>query len=77
MYFLYSFGVVAPIHLSSPRDKEGLRIFAASRDPSAEPAGDGTSDEDQAEHQVEPDAEDAGVVGDDVLEALLDQCEEC
>ena len=34
----YSAGVVAPMHWISPRDKAGLRILAASSDPSAEPA---------------------------------------
>jgi len=38
MYFRYSAGVVAPMHWISPRDSAGLRMLAASSDPSAEPA---------------------------------------
>ncbi len=38
MCFLYSSRVVAPITCISPLAKEGLRIFAASTAPSAEPA---------------------------------------
>ena len=38
IYFLYSFKVVAPITCISPRDSNGLSIFAASIAPSALPA---------------------------------------
>ncbi len=38
MYLRYSAGVVAPMHWISPRDRAGLRMLAASRLPSAEPA---------------------------------------
>ena len=38
MYFRYSLRVVAPMHEISPRDSAGLRMLAASSDPSAEPA---------------------------------------
>jgi len=38
MYFLYSSGVVAPIHCISPRDRAGLSILEASTEPSAAPA---------------------------------------
>ncbi len=38
MYLRYSAGVVAPMHRISPRDSAGFRMFAASSDPSAEPA---------------------------------------
>src|ERR1700731_103091 len=34
----YSPGVVAPMHWISPRESAGLRMLAASREPSAEPA---------------------------------------
>ena len=38
MYLRYSFSVVAPMQEISPRDSAGLRMFAASSEPSAEPA---------------------------------------
>ncbi len=38
MCFLYSAGVVAPMHWISPRERAGFRMLAASSDPSAEPA---------------------------------------
>ena len=38
MYFLYSFNVVAPIHLSSPRASIGFSMLDASIEPSAAPA---------------------------------------
>ncbi len=38
MCFLYSAGVVAPMHWISPRESAGFRMFAASSEPSAEPA---------------------------------------
>ena len=38
MYLRYSFIVVAPMQAISPRESAGFRMFAASRDPSAEPA---------------------------------------
>ena len=38
MYFRYSAGVVAPMQRISPRDRAGLRMFAASSEPSADPA---------------------------------------
>jgi hypothetical protein len=38
MYLRYSFSVVAPMQEISPRDRAGLRMFAASSEPSAEPA---------------------------------------
>jgi hypothetical protein len=37
MYFRYSAGVVAPMHRILPRDSAGLRMLAASSDPSADP----------------------------------------
>ncbi len=38
MYFRYSAGVVAPMQRISPRLSAGFRMFAASSEPSAEPA---------------------------------------
>ena len=38
MYLRYSSNVVAPIHCSSPRAREGFKIFDASIAPSAPPA---------------------------------------
>ena len=38
MYLRHSAGVVAPMQRISPRDSAGFRMFAASSDPSAEPA---------------------------------------
>jgi hypothetical protein len=38
MYFRYSAGVVAPMQRISPRESAGLRMFAASSEPSADPA---------------------------------------
>ena len=38
MYLRYSFSVVAPMQVISPRDSAGLRMLAASSEPSAEPA---------------------------------------
>ncbi len=38
MYLRYSLRVVAPMQEISPRDSAGLRMFAASSDPSADPA---------------------------------------
>ena len=38
MYFRYSFRVVAPMQAISPRESAGLRMLAASSEPSAEPA---------------------------------------
>ena len=38
MYLRYSLSVVAPMQEISPRDSAGLRMFAASSEPSAEPA---------------------------------------
>ena len=38
MYLRYSLSVVAPMQETSPRDSAGLRMFAASSEPSAEPA---------------------------------------
>jgi hypothetical protein len=38
MYLRYSAGVVAPMQRISPRDSAGLRMLAASSDPSADPA---------------------------------------
>ena len=38
MYLRYSFSVVAPMQEISPRDSAGLRMLAASSEPSAEPA---------------------------------------
>src|SRR5438445_551794 len=38
MYLRYSAGVVAPMHWISPRLSAGLRMLAASSEPSAEPA---------------------------------------
>ena len=40
MYFRYSDGVVAPMQRISPRDSAGLRMFAASSEPSADPGAD-------------------------------------
>ena len=34
----YSAGVVAPMHWISPRESAGFRMFAASSEPSADPA---------------------------------------
>src|SRR5579875_1948880 len=34
----YSAGVVAPMHWISPRERAGFKMFAASREPSADPA---------------------------------------
>ena len=38
MYWRYSSSVVAPIQCNSPRAKAGLRMFAASSEPSADSA---------------------------------------
>ncbi len=38
IYFLYSAGVVAPIHCISPLERAGLSMFEASIEPSAAPA---------------------------------------
>ena len=38
MYFRYSAGVVAPMQRISPRDRDGFKMFAASSEPSADPA---------------------------------------
>ena len=36
--FRNSPGVVAPMHCTSPRERAGFKMFAASSEPSAEPA---------------------------------------
>ena len=68
MYFRYSAGVVAPMQRISPRLSAGLRMFAASSEPSADPAPD-------ERMQLVDEDDDVRVVGQllhDRLEALFE-----